>query len=235
MVQSTLLQETVVLAWSTDMNATASRLLAAVSASDAVAATAKLALTPELDAVDVDVANLGNSAVSLVSINGTMAAGLVPTLAVEIVSKLVQSNVRQLVLVAALNVGEKEGRVYSATLNCEHTQVLDTIPLSTSAPLNDSFLGALIPILHLTQSIQTTLLATPAKRERTADTFHLLRGISETQSDAAIPLLGNALSNYLNIQVDSEKARRVILPCVKAAREMEGKVDKKDDLQLMYL
>ncbi|KAI8617175.1 hypothetical protein BC830DRAFT_1114770 [Chytriomyces sp. MP71] len=158
-----------------------------------------------------------------------------------IVELLKMHNVESLVLVAALNLADQAGNdpVLYASMHAKNSAILKGKPaLNASTPLNDPFLGALVPLLNLTPSIQTILIAAPAKRERTIETGVLLPGVSESDVDTALPFLATALSEMTGIAFSGDVARNVLLPHIQAVRDVEGTAkvaDKKDDLLLMYM
>ncbi|KAJ3031150.1 UNVERIFIED_CONTAM: hypothetical protein HDU68_006281 [Siphonaria sp. JEL0065] len=228
------LSQNVALAWATDVNGTGSRVFGSVAQSEKIVGRGQLVLDglwSEDQQGSIDVVTL-EKGISLMSVTGLVVPERMAALAVALVELFQQQNIATLSLVASLNVSQK-GSVLYAGINNEKVPLPH---LDTSLPLNDRFLGALVPSLHCT-SINTTLIAIPTKKERHAENGRLLQGMNSNSVDLGLVPLLNAAQNHLGIQFDAEKALNLLLPhvAVMRAKEDANLIDKKDDLLLMYL
>ncbi|KAI9326679.1 hypothetical protein BDR26DRAFT_941048 [Obelidium mucronatum] len=231
----TFLAKRVALSWASDINGTGVRIFGSLSKSESVVERGQLVmegLWTESNSGTIDVVTL-QSGLSLVAINGLPAPDRIATLSVAITELLKAQNVSQVFLVSALNVSQS-GSVLYAGIN---TSDVPTPLLNTSLPLNDRFLGALVPCLHCCPSISTTLICSPAKKERQPENARLLHGMNPNSVDECIGPLAAAAESALRVKFDSRLAASLILPHIAAVREREDKnlVDKKDDLLLMYM
>ncbi|ORY45057.1 hypothetical protein BCR33DRAFT_716410 [Rhizoclosmatium globosum] len=172
--------------------------------------------------------------VSLVSIAAFTNSDRIASVAALLASLFEAQNVARVLVVGALDVvAGKE--VVTAALHCQTKSKLHT--LNPSVPLNDRFLGALVVCLRASPSIQTTLLALPAKKERSQEDGRVLARLQGEVVDEGIDELVNEVQSFTGLKFNADVARTVVLPHFAARRklEQEGKVEKKDDLLLMYM
>ncbi|KAJ3067212.1 hypothetical protein HDU98_009595 [Podochytrium sp. JEL0797] len=242
---TTPLSSHVALAWSSDINATGIRVL------DALSSTSKVVARGTLECEDlkasISVVTLENGP-SLLTIKNPLPPTHLPLLAATLATFLHSHSTTHLTLLAALNIPQTHPLLH-ASLHHTPSTPLPILPPTT--PLNDKFLGALLPALHCLPSLKTTLVALPAKRERNPSTNELLYGMDATRVDAGLPVLLAAAEECLGVRFDLAAALRGDsvrgMPVARkgvnlkdGAGEADDETDatgedKKDDMMLMYM
>ncbi|KAJ3292670.1 hypothetical protein HDU79_001198 [Rhizoclosmatium sp. JEL0117] len=232
----TSLEPTVVLTWSSDVNSTGPRIAASVQVQVQARHGSITCTEPLFDTVSeaISVTSIGD--VSLVSIAAFTNSDRIASVAALLASLFEAQKVARVLVVGALDVVAGKGvKVVTAALHCQTKSTLHT--LNPSVPLNDRFLGALVVCLRACPSIQTTLLALPAKKERSQEDGRVLARLQGEVVDEGIDELVNEVQSFTGLKFNADVARTVVLPHFAARRklEQEGKVEKKDDLLLMYM
>ncbi|KAJ3126201.1 hypothetical protein HK100_010392 [Physocladia obscura] len=250
------LNQVVVVAWLDSLNAAASRILeAALSSHDSALFELGRAIPFLSDSnaianankneranakVDIAVANFATVNVSLVSI-GSFKRNKNEHERVHVACALVRlllaQNVRRVILVAALDVKLPINYGSNTVLTASFPpQTHDNLP--PTSPLNDAFLGALIPFLHLSQTqLQSTLICVAAKKERTAENGQILQSVNPRSVDTFLPTLSGALTDSLavsSLKFNASAASAIILESWKVSEHFND-VENKDTFSLMYL
>ncbi|KAJ3417039.1 hypothetical protein HDV05_007521 [Chytridiales sp. JEL 0842] len=171
--------------------------------------------------------------IQLVNLNGTTFISITgfieptrsPHLADALVSLFASHKVQQIILTGALNVKQQEGIVFAAYMN--GAAIIQGLPtLSVETPLNDHFLGCLVPMLRV-HGVPTTLFAVAGKKERKEG--KLIPGLKSY--DQAIPTIQKQLSALLQVQFSEDLSRSQTIPLDSWPVADE---ERKDDL-LMYM